>query len=518
MTIKRSILCIIATLLLLSGAVTAQQSNRIIIHADRGKTTISKYIYGQFAEDLGHGIYGGIWVGKHSAIPNIDGIRKDVVKALRQLNIPDVRWPGGCFADEYHWRNGIGSESDRPKTINTNWGMVTDTNRFGTHEFMELIHLIGAEPYIAGNVGSGTVEEMAQWDEYMTFEGDSALASLRRKNGQDKPWKVPFWGIGNESWGCGGQMTPAFYADQYRRYGNFLHDYSGNRLFKIASGAHDDDYHWTRVLMQRIGDRMDGLSLHYYTIAGSGWKHKGPSTNFSEDQYFSGLKKAERMDTLITRHAAIMDKYDPKKKIALVVDEWGIWTNPLPSTNLAFLRQQNSLRDALIASTTLDIFNKHADRVRMANIAQMVNVLQSMILTKGPQMIVTPTYYAFKLYKVHQGATLLPTDMNVARYRHAGQSIPSISATASKDKTGTIHLTISNLIPSHGQTVTCQIRGQKLDSIDSAKVLTAPAVDSINTFDHPNAVRPIAFHGAKLQGNRLILHLPSKSLVALAIQ
>lgn len=505
-------------MLLLSFRVAeAQQRDTVIVDADQGTVTISKYIYGQFAEDLGHGLYGGVWVGPDSDIPNIDGIRKDVVDALRKLHVPDVRWPGGCFADEYHWKDGIGPEKDRPKRVNQ-WGNVTDDNAFGTQEFLEFCTLIGAQPYIAGNVGSGTVREMKQWIEYLTYPGDSRLSELRKKNGHPAPWHIRFWGVGNESWGCGGNMTPEYYANQFKRYTTYLHNYDGNHLFEIASGPNEGDYNWTRVLMKDVGRRMDGLSLHYYTIAGPDWGHKGPSTDFSEKLYFDALKKAERMNTLITRHSAIMDEYDPGKKVALVVDEWGIWTDPLPGTNPAFLHQQNSMRDALVASTTLDIFNKHADRVRMANIAQMVNVLQSMILTKGKQMILTPTYYVFDLYKVHQGATYLPLHLHAGYYSYGNDKIPAISATASRDSTGAIHLTMSNVDPDNSQNVLVDMRGVAIHSVQNARILTAKSYTSVNTFEQPDNVIPEPFKGVGLRNGKIIITMPPHSIVSLLLK
>ncbi|HKJ33766.1 MAG TPA: alpha-L-arabinofuranosidase C-terminal domain-containing protein [Balneolales bacterium] len=511
---KISGLLIVLTIFIGFRSAHAQQKNQIIVNADQGSIKISKYIYGQFAEDLGNGIYGGIWVGKNSNIPNIDGMRKDVIDALRKLDVPDVRWPGGCFADRYNWRDGIGPEKDRPKRVDM-WGNVTDTNAFGTNEFLKFCKLIGAQPYLAGNVGSGTVRELKDWVTYMTYPGDSKLANMRRKDGHPKPYHIKFFGVGNESWGCGGQMTPEHYANVYRRYAEFIPNYGGNHLFKIASGPNGGDYHWTKVLMKDVGHRMNGMSLHYYTIAGPSWGHKGSSTHFGQKLYFDALKKAMKMNTIVKKTSTIMNEYDPQKKIALVVDEWGIWTDPLPGSHPGFLRQQNTLRDALIASTTLDIFNKHAARVKMANIAQMINVLQSMIMTKGKKMFLTPTYYVFDMYKKHMGATYLPLHMNVKNYTYDGQSIPSITATASKDSEGNVHLTISNLNPNKSQQVTLDIRGLNLSHVSNGKILTAKTFDSYNTFDHPNNVKPEAFHHARLVGNKLIIDMPSKSLVSL---
>lgn len=512
-------LILLAALGLLVGLQSAfAQDNKVIINADQAQYKINKNIYGQFAEHLGRGIYGGIWVGEDSDIPNTEGFRTDVLNALKELDIPMVRWPGGCFADEYDWRDGIGPRSERPKRVNTTWGMVTEPNTFGTDEFLRLAELLGAEPYVSANVGTGTPKEMQQWLEYMNYGGDSKLANMRRENGREKPWDIKYLGIGNESWGCGGNMRPEYYADLYRRYATFADDFGSRHLYKIASGWSDDQYNWTDVVMKRAGRYMDAISLHYYTIAGPGWRDKGPSTDFGEDMYFKGLEAALKMDEFVTRHSTIMDKYDPQKRVALAVDEWGIWTNPLPKTNPGFLEQQNSLRDALIASVTLDILNKHADRVRIANIAQMVNVLQAMILTDGKKMVKTPTYYVFDMYKVHQDAMLLPMNASVKQYEHGDDAIPSISSTASRDEDGRIHITVTNLDPDQSQNVEYDLRGAEVKDVASGRILTADKVDAINTFDKPDTVTPEKFGDYTMKGQKLNLHLPPKSIVVVTLK
>jgi alpha-N-arabinofuranosidase len=385
--------------------VVCAQTTSVTIDATNSTNTISRHIYGHFSEHLGRCIYDGFWVSDSMNVPKKDRIRLDVVEALKKIKVPNLRWPGGCFADEYHWRDGIGPRKERPYMVNTNWGGVSEDNSFGTHEFLDLCSLIGCEPYIAGNVGSGTVEEMAKWVEYLNSDAKSTMTDLRKQNGRAEPWRVKFWGVGNESWGCGGNMTADFYADQYKRYAVYARNYSNAPLMKIASGANSGDYNWTETLMKNVGPgRMWGITLHYYTIPTGSWGKKGSATAFDEKEYFNTMKNCLVMEELVTRHSTIMDKYDPAKKTALVVDEWGIWTDVEPGTNPGFLYQQNSLRDALIAGTTLNIFNNHSDRVRMANLAQTVNVLQSIILTKGDKMLLTPTYYIFDMYKVHMDA------------------------------------------------------------------------------------------------------------------
>ncbi|MBN1867480.1 alpha-N-arabinofuranosidase [Candidatus Sumerlaeota bacterium] len=488
--------------------------NRITIDADLGKETISRHIYGHFAEHLGRCIYGGIWVGEDSPIPNTRGIRNDIVEALRAIRIPNLRWPGGCFADEYHWMDGIGPKDQRPSTVNTHWGGVVENNRFGTHEFMDLCEQLGCDPYICGNVGSGTVREMQQWVEYVTCDVPTPMSRLRARNGREAPWPLPFFGVGNENWGCGGHMRPEYYADLFRRYATYVRNFGRNKVFKIACGPNDANYAWTEVLMREVGKQMNGLALHYYT-----WGKKAPqssATEFDEASWFDVLQKALKMDELVSRHATIMDRFDPEKKIALVVDEWGTWYDVEPGTNPRFLYQQNTLRDALVASTTLDVFNRRCDRVKMANIAQTVNVLQAMVLTQNEKMLVTPSYRVFEMYRVHHDATLLPLDLECAPYGHAGASIPSLSASASRDAEGKVHLTVSNLDPNRTAEIECHVRGAEVRDV-SGRVLTADAMNARNTFDAPDAVRPAPFDGARIEKGTLRVELPAKSIAVLEI-
>lgn len=487
----------------------------LVIRADQPKSTINRNIYGHFAEHLGRCIYDGIWVGEDSRIANTRGIRNDILAALKTLNIPVLRWPGGCFADEYHWRDGVGPRDKRPRRINTTWGGVIETNAFGTHEFMDLCELIGADAYIGGNVGSGSPQEMMEWVEYMTSDSKSALAELRRQNGREKPWKIPYFGVGNESWGCGGNMRPESYADEYRRFANFIKSYSGNRIQKIASGANDNDYNWTEVLMSKAAPQFQGFSLHSYTLPTGNWQHKGSAVRFAEDEWFSMLRRTLRMEELIQKHSAIMDKYDPQKRIGLMVDEWGAWYDSEPGKEMGILYQQNSIRDAIVAGINLNIFNQHSDRVQMANIAQTVNVLQAMILTDKEKMILTPTYHVFEMYKVHQNGTLIPVEVIAPEYKLGEGSIPSLHASASRDRSGRLHISIVNLDPNRSAQVSMRITGATAGNI-TGRVLTAPAMNTTNTFDKPDAVRPVQFTGLKIEGDRILLNLPSKSVVVLS--
>ena len=521
MVIQESCKLIIAsiTIFLLMNTQSVAQQNRIIINADQELSEISKHIYGQFAEHLGRGIYGGIWVGEDSDIPNTEGYRNDVLQALRDLEVPNVRWPGGCFADEYHWKDGIGPADERPVRINTHWGMVEEDNSFGTHEFLRLMELIEAEPVIAMNVGSGTPREMARWLEYLNYDGESTLANMRRENGRDEPWGVKYIGVGNESWGCGGNMKVEFYADLYRQYATFTKNFSGHELFRVASGRYDTEYDWTEHMMQEAADMMEGVSLHYYVIPTADWDAKGPSIDFDEDLYFAGLQRSLLMDEYVRGHTNRMDKFDPEKNVALVVDEWGIWTDPYPGTNPGFLEQQNSLRDALIASITLDILNKHSDRVRMANIAQMINVLQAMILTDGDQMVKTPTYHIFDLYRIHHDTKLLNAHFHqVTEYSYGEESIPDISMTASKNSGGQIGFTITNKNPHGSRQVEIEIRGGEVQSLGNGRILTAENFNDVNTFDDPERVTMNQFSGYRISGNIITVDLPPSSVIAFSAE
>jgi alpha-N-arabinofuranosidase len=519
---KKHFIIIAVAVLFFPGysAVYAQSGKsaeaKLVISADLGKNTISRHIYGHFSEHLGHCIYGGYWVGENSSIPNTRGIRNDVVSALKEIQIPNLRWPGGCFADEYHWQDGIGPRDQRPKMVNTHWGGVTEDNSFGTHEFMDLCEQLGTEPYICGNVGSGSVEEMSKWVEYLTFDGISPMADLRRKNGHDKAWKVQFWAVGNENWGCGGNMTPEYYSDQYRRYATFCRNYGDNRLLKVAGGPNSNDYNWTETLMKNIPLwQIWGLSLHYYT---TNWENKGPATGFGEKQYFETIERCLNIPKVIDRHITIMDKYDPEKRVALVVDEWGTWFNVEPGTNPGFLFQQNTLRDAFVAGIHLNEFNKRCDRIKMANIAQTINVLQALIFTKDDKMVLTPTYHVFNLYKVHHDALLLPSNLTCGDYVLDGErKLPMLNASASKDKNGLIHVSIVNIDPKNDVGLTIDLRGATVKEV-SGKILTAPDITIPNSFEDPNAVAPADFNNARITKDGITVQMPAKSIVVLELK
>jgi len=494
-------------------------ANNVIINADIQKGKINKNIYGHFAEHLGRCIYEGIWVGEDSSIPNTKGIRNDVLAALKNIKVPVLRWPGGCFADEYHWKDGIGPKENRKRMVNTHWGGVVENNHFGTHEFMLLCELLECEPYICGNVGSGTVQEMSEWVEYMTFEGESPMANWRRENGREEPWKLKYFGVGNENWGCGGNMRPEYYADLYRRYQTYVRNYGNNKVYKIAGGANVDDYNWTEVLMKNAHWLMDGLSLHYYTIPGDFWLGKGSAIDFPEDEWFITMKKALHMDELITKHSTIMDKYDPQKRIGMIIDEWGTWFDVEPGTNPGFLYQQNTIRDALVAGLHFNIFHNHADRVQMTNIAQTVNVLQAMILTEGEKMILTPTYHVFDMYKVHQDAEVLAVDSSFGTYEYNGETLPQVTVSASKNAEGKIHVSLCNIDHQNGAELDLDLRGiNAANTKVSGTIITADTMNAHNTFEQPDVVKPVEFTGVAFENNKLAIKLPAMSVVTLVIE
>ena len=515
-TRSRAVLAPALLLLVLASAAQAQGIEAsTTVHADRPGPVIHKNIYGQFAEHLGRGIYEGIWVGEDSDIPNTNGYRNDVLAALQELKVPVIRWPGGCFADEYHWEDGIGPRDERPVRINTTWGYVPEPNEFGTHEFLDFAELIGADAYVAANVGTGSPKEMAQWVEYMTSDVDSTLVRMRRANGREEPWKVAFLGVGNETWGCGGDMRPEYFADLYRRFATFIDAPHDNRPVKVASGANSNDYNWTEVMMSRAARYMDAYSVHYYTFPGS-WEKKGASTGFDESEWASTLANARRMDELVAKHSAIMDEYDPEKRIGLYVDEWGTWYDPEPGRNSAFLYQQNTLRDALVAAATFNIFHRHADRVRMGAIAQTVNVLQAMILTDGPRMILTPTYHVFKMHIPFQGATFLPAETETPPYRYREWEMPAVDVSAARGEYGKLHLSLINFDPNRPATLTVRVRGADVSSA-AGQVLTAGTMDARNTFEDPEALAPAPFEGRVSRG-LVVFELPPKSTAVVALE
>lgn len=501
-----------AAALIATGSANATITASATVDARAAGVRIAPEIYGQFSEELGHGIDGGIWVGPDSPIPNFNGYRRDVVEALQRLHVPVLRWPGGCYADTYHWRNGIGPPGSRPVTINYSWGGVEQHNQLGTAEFFDFAELIGAKTYLSVNIGSGTPAEARDWIEYISSPSHSTLAEERRANGRDKPWTVDYVGLGNEMWGCGGNLKAEEYAPLMRRFATFLH--IGPKL--IASGANNRDYHWTQVVMDSA-HAIDGTSIHYYTLPTGNWDHKGSAVGFPESEWASTLAHTREIEETIEQHEAIMDKADPAKKAILAVDEWGTWYDPAPGSNPAFLVQENTLRDALVAATNFHIFQRHADRVRMANIAQMVNVLQAMIQTDGPRMALTPTYYAFLMYEPFQGASALSVNISTPDYVLGENRVPAIDVTAARGTDGAIYIGLINADPHQRAEVALALDGANAGHI-SGQLLTGANMDSRNDLGKPEEVHPVPFTSARWSGGKLEVHMPSKSVVVLKLQ
>ncbi|WP_129337670.1 alpha-N-arabinofuranosidase [Cellulomonas endophytica] len=497
---------------------------RAVVDLDVAGPTISRHVYGHFAEHLGRCIYGGFWVGEDADVPHEGGIRTDVVEALRALDIPNLRWPGGCFADEYHWEDGIGPREERPRVVNTHWGDVVENNHFGTHEFMALCELLGAEPYVSSNVGSGSVQEMSEWVEYLTRGDDSPMARRRREHGRDEPWRVKFWGIGNEPWGCGGNLLAPQFASLARQFSTYARNHGGNELYRIVAGARDDDFDWTETLMKQVStklgdpapsDLFQAVSFHYYTVTGT-WSEKGSATDFTTDEYWTTMRQALKVREVLAGHAAVMDAWDPTKKVGLVLDEWGTWWDVEPGTNPGFLFQQNTLRDALVAGVHFDVFHEFADRLRMANIAQTVNVLQAMLLTDGEHLVRTPTYHVFEMNKGHQDATALDVRAVGERSRRdvGGTTIETVSASASV-KDGRVLVSLTHLDPSAPTRVEIALRGAAVGT-PTGRVLTGDLA-AHNTAEAPDAVAPVALEGVSVVDGVLVVELPPASFATVEL-
>lgn len=512
---KHIVIIIVATF---CGQILFAQ-NRIVLFPEKARDTINKNIYGHFAEHLGRCIYDGIYVGdKQKKIPQINGVRLDIIEALKKLKTPVLRWPGGCFADTYHWKDAIGPKDKRKHIENMSWGNVREDNSFGTHEFLDFCELIGAEPYLAVNMGGGTVQEAVEWVQYVNHaNGTSFLTDMRMQNGRSKPWNVKYWGVGNESWDCGGHMTADYYVNEYRKYATMMTSYSNTEgLFRIAVGPGTEDYNWTETVMRNIpSKRIDGLSIHHYSVIN--WSKKGSATQFSEEEYIRTMEQAWRMERMIKKNSEVMDKYDPQKKVALIVDEWGGWYDVEPGNNGAFLYQQNSMRDAMIAGLSLNIFNNYCDRVRMANLAQMVNVLQAVVLTKEEKLVLTPTYHVMEMYNVHQDALMIPLAMTSKDYTLGEKKVQAVSASASKDKNGTIHISLVNMDATNSQELKIDLGGLSASSV-KGRILQSGKLQDHNTFENPENVKPTEFNGALLKGNNLTIKLPPFSVVVLTMK
>lgn len=493
--------------------------NVVSIAAGKARDTINRNIYGHFAEHLGHCIYGGFYVGEgNTKIPSKNGIRLDIVEALKKLKAPVLRWPGGCYADHYHWQDGIGPKAKRKHTENVSWGNVRENNAFGTNEFLDMCEWMGADAYLAMNVGGGTVREAEEWVQYVNHaNGSSSLTDLRRQNGRATPWNVKYWGIGNESWDCGGHMTVDYYINLYKQYATLITSYNNTEgLFRIAVGPGTPDFAWTEALMRDIPRKLiEGISIHHYSVIN--WSNKGSATGFTEEEYFKTMEQAFKMEPMVTGNSVVMDKYDPQKKVALVVDEWGGWYETEPGTHKDFLYQQNTMRDAMIAGITLNIFNNHCDRVRMANLAQCVNVLQAVILTKEEKMILTPTYHVMEMYNVHQDALMLPLTVTGNDYSLGGKSLKAVSASASRDKSGIVHISLVNIDAHNGQEINIDLGNLPAKSV-TGRILRSDHLQDHNSFDNPRKIVPAKFDNVTLTGSSLSVKIPPFSVVVLEVK
>jgi alpha-N-arabinofuranosidase len=495
------------------------------VQANSSGPKIDRNIFGQFAEHLGTGIYGGIWVGPDSSIPNVRGIRTDVVQALREIKVPNVRWPGGCFADEYHWREGIGAAANRPARVNASWGGVIEPNSFGTHEFMDFVDQLGADVFLSVNIGSGTVQEAADWLEYLTADKPTTLQKERVTNGHPAPYKIKFLGLGNENWGCGGAMSNEHYVEEMKRYAHYSRNLNpaqigDNAMKRVAVGWDSGNSDYTEDVMKSWKSKVwswdiEGVSLHGYTIPNR-WEKKGPSVGFGEDEYAKGIKATLKMKEWIAKQTAIMDRYDPEKKLGLYVDEWGIWVDPNPGSNPGFLQQQNTMRDAVIAALNLNLFMRNADRIRGTNIAQMVNVLQAMILTEGPNMLLTPTYHVYHMYVPFHDARAVPVSFDAGSYSHGDVTMPRVDAVAARDPSGKLWLALVNVDANRPARFDVSFTGVNPRSA-TGQVLTAAAADAHNSFDDPNAVTPRPFVG-RSSGGQLRFDLPAKAIAVVQVQ
>ncbi len=498
-----------------------EEMAKLYVNPNVKKGHVNPELQGHFSEHLGRCIYEGIYVGENSDIPNVNGMRTDVVEALREIHVPVLRWPGGCFADEYHWKDGIGPKAGRKKMINTHWGGVVEDNSFGTHEFMELCTQLGCKTYINGNLGSGTVQEMSEWVEYMTFGGVSPMADLRRENGHEAPWRVDYFGVGNENWGCGGNMRPEFYGDMYRRYQTYVRNYDPKKpIYKIACGPNEGDYHWTDKLLETVFDHgsgfMSGMSLHYYTIPTGRWGHKGSALEFDEKDWYRTLKRTLVMEELIRRHGAIMDQYDPKKKIGMVIDEWGAWYDVEPGTNPGFLYQQSTMRDALIAGINLNLFNKHCDRVKMANIAQMVNVLQAVILTEGAKMLKTPTWHVFDMYQHHQDGELVESSVETKEIGlEEDAQVPNLTESVSMAKNGKLHVTLTNLSLEEAYEIEGVFADSRVKAVKGTVLMGEK--NAHNTFEAPDEVHTEEFSAVTVRDGGIRFSIPACSVLHLEV-
>jgi alpha-N-arabinofuranosidase len=492
-------------------AGSAASTATVDVLLDEPIGVIAPELYGHFAEHIGGVIYDGIWVGEDSAVPNLGGIRKSLVDWMKRLRPAVIRWPGGCFADGYHWRDGIGEREKRPRRYGR-WTDVTEPNHFGSHEFIRFCRLVDAQPYMAANVGTGTPEEFQSWVEYCNAPaGLTTLADERAANGAPDPLGIRYWGVGNESWGCGGKFTPEDYCTDYRKFATWVPGY-GVPLYLIASGPNGNDPNWTARFFQKWVDYerapLHGWSPHYYCGTA------GEALQFSTDQWYELLARAKEMEKLISDQWAVMGKFDPQRKVRLVIDEWGAWHKPGTEINKRHLfEQMGCLRDALVAALTLDTFNRHADKMAMANVAQLINNLHSLFLADGDRFVATPNFYVFEMYKPHQGATAVRVNVEAPavefRVGSDRRQLFGLAGSASvREKAMT--LTLVNPHDSEPVAAAVNLKGGAARAARRT-VLTHAQANAHNTFERPNEL--VSQSGdVEVSGAAFTLELPPKSI------
>ncbi len=488
---------------LLGAAATCfpafSEERRVEIRTAEEIGRIRPELHGQFAEHLGSCIYGGLWLGKD--------YRRQAVDYLRALEIPVLRWPGGCFADDYHWRDGIGPAAKRPKSVNLHWGKYVEDNSFGTHEFIRLCRLIRTEPYLAGNVGTGTPQELRDWMEYCNHPAGSSLSDERAANGSPEPFGVRYWGVGNENWGCGGQMTPEEYAAHYRRFSTFLRGFGDARPFLIACGPSRNDLDWSRRFLDAMGRRLgqiQGFAMHFYS------RGRDYATQFTVDAMQEQLSSFAGLEKAILDQRALLDKYDPKRNVGLMVDEWGVWDRMVPEEEKRYGRlwQQITMRSAVAAALGLNVFHRQADKLIMGNLAQMVNVLHALLLTEGDRTVRTSTYYVWELMKPHRGKTAV-------RVENPDTAPLGLSVSASRQEK---ELVLTFVNPKHDAAVTvnCTLAGSTAAG-GSARILHHQDLNACNTFDQPDRIVPRP-HPVSATGSAIRLELPPLSVATVLVR
>jgi alpha-N-arabinofuranosidase len=506
--------------------------------------TIAPEIYSHFVENLGGVVYDGVWVGENSKVPHVGGIRKELVEALRKVKPGTIRWPGGCFADQYDWRDGIGPRDKRPRRTNFwigagEWSKGArrdgpqsfDPNEFGTVEFVRFCRLAGGQPYLAANLRSLPAQEFWRWAEYCNAPaGKVTLADQRAADGERDPLGVRFWGVGNESWGCGGNFLAEDYATEYRRYSTWVPGY-GLDMALIGSGPNGNDLNWTYQFFRKTAqggllDNMWGWALHHYAWNVTGgritdWaKGKGDALQFDAEQYYTLLAEAAKVEPMIAAHWAVMGEFDRRHHTKIVVDEWGAWHAPGTEPYIEYvLGQQNTMRDAVLAGQTLDTFNRHAEKVGMANVAQLVNCLQSLFLAREDKFCLTPTYHVFDMYAAHQGAQAVRTEFAAPSVSYTSDSkpaaLPGLSGSASRNgKRLTLTVTNPSLVETREAEIA--IRGGAAQAA-TAVVLAAQDVHAHNSFDAPRAVEPAAPAALEAKGPLLRYRFRPASVTRLDI-